>query len=82
MGITPERITKDRSIFGPILEAFVFSEIVKQTAWLDGTYALYHYRDKDQDEVDIVVENDRGELVGFEVKASATVNAGDFKGRR
>jgi len=82
LGLTPERITKDRTIFGSILEAFVFSEIVKQTAWLDGAYALYHYRDKDQDEVDIVVESDRGDLVGFEVKASATVNAGDFKGMR
>ena len=42
--------------------------------------ALYHYRDKDQGEVDLVVETGSGALVGIEVKASATVNAGDFKG--
>jgi predicted AAA+ superfamily ATPase len=82
LGITEERIAKDRSIFGPVLEAFVFSEIMKQIAWLDGTYTLHHYRDKDQDEVDVVVENDRGEVVGLEVKAAATVTAGDFKGLR
>ena len=82
LGITEDRIAKDRSIFGPVLEAFVFSEILKQTAWLDGTYTLHHYRDKDQDEVDVVVENDRGELVGLEVKAAATVVASDFKGLR
>lgn len=82
LGATAERIVKDRSIFGPVLETFVLSEIMKQIAWLDGTYAVHHYRDKDQDEVDIVVENDRGALVGLEVKAAATVNAGDFKGLR
>jgi hypothetical protein len=32
--------------------------------------------------VDIVVEDAAGALVGIEVKASATVNAGDFKGLR
>lgn len=82
LGTTAERIVKDRSIFGPLLETFVLSEIMKQIAWLDGTYAVHHYRDKDQDEVDIVVENDRGALVGLEVKAAATVSAGDFKGLR
>ena len=82
LGTTEERIAKDRSIFGPVLEAFVFSEIMKQTAWLDGTYTLHHYRDKDQDEVDVVVENDRGELVGLEIKAAATVTTGDFNGLR
>lgn len=82
LGATAERIVKDRSIFGPVLETFVLSEIMKQIAWLDGTYAVHHYRDKDQDEVDIVVENDRGALVGLEVKAGATVNTGDFKGLR
>ena len=42
----------------------------------------YHYRDKDQDEVDLVIETGISALVGIEVKASATVNAGDFKGLR
>jgi predicted AAA+ superfamily ATPase len=43
---------------------------------------INHYRDKDQDEVDLVIETGSGALVGIEVKASATVNAGDFKGLR
>ena len=41
-----------------------------------------HYRDKDHDEVDLVIETGDGALVGIEVKASATANAGDFKGLR
>jgi len=82
LGANVERIAKDRSIFGPLLETFVFSEVLKQASWFGESCALYHYRDKDQDEVDLVVETGSGALVGIEVKASATVNAGDFKGLR
>jgi uncharacterized protein len=81
-GVTAERIARERTLLGPLLETFVFTEVLKQTTWLDEQCSLSHYRDKDQDEVDIVVENETGELVGIEVKAAATVNAGDFKGLR
>ena len=43
---------------------------------------MYHYRDKDQDEADLVIETGSRALVGIEVKASATVSTGDFKGLR
>jgi predicted AAA+ superfamily ATPase len=55
---------------------------LKQVDWLAETCRLYHYRDKDQDEVDIIVEGEGGDVVGIEVKAAATVTAGDFKGLR
>jgi len=82
LGATDTRIAKDRSVLGPLLETFVFSEITKQVEWHDETCVLYFYRDKDQDEVDIIVESDSGPLIGIEVKAAATVNATDFKGLR
>ena len=49
---------------------------------MPGTGAKHHYRDKDQDEVDVVVENDRGALIGIEIKATATVVTADFRGLR
>lgn len=82
LGTRAERIAMDRSLFGQVLETFVFSEIMKQINWLTAAYTVHHYRDKDQDEVDLVVENQEGGVVGIEVKASATVNAGDFRGLR
>jgi predicted AAA+ superfamily ATPase len=82
LGLTAERIAKDRSAFGALLETFVFSEVVKQTAWCEEGYTLHHYRDKDQDEVDIILEDERGAKLGIEVKASATVYASDFRGIR
>jgi uncharacterized protein len=82
LGLSVDRIAKNRTTLGPLLEAFVFSEVLKQIGWLEGTYTLSHYRDKDQDEVDMIVENDALNVVGIEVKAGATVTASDFKGLR
>jgi len=40
---------------------------------------LYHFRDKDGAEVDVVLERG-GRVAGIEIKAAATVAAADFKG--
>ncbi len=76
LGASAERIAKDRSIFGPLLETFVFSELLKQASWFGESCALYHYRDKDRDEVGLVIETGNGALVGIEVKASADRECG------
>lgn len=81
-GLTVDRIARDRSLFGSLLETFVANEIIRLSTWSDVQLTFHHYRDKDQDEVDIVLEDESGEMVGLEVKASATVTAADFKGLR
>jgi len=82
VGATLEYVQKDRSVFGKILETFVFSEVLRQSGWLLEGHRLCHFRDKDRNEVDIVVEDVLGQIVGIEVKASATVRASDFNGLR
>ena len=79
-GITPDRLRKNRQPFGPLLETFVFGEILKLASWSEDRHALSHFRDKDRNEVDIAIEDGRGRIVGIEVKAAATVTAGDFSG--
>ncbi len=81
LSVDAQGLTNDGSMLGPLLETFVFQEIRRQASWLDERVALYHYRDKDKVEVDIVVE--RGNAVaGVEVKAGATVKGSDFNGLR
>ena len=63
-----------------MLESFVFAEVRRQSTWLEEPCTLSHYRDRDGFEVDIVVEDVTGGIVGIEVKASATVQGRDFKG--
>lgn len=81
-GLTAERLSSDREALGALLESFVFSEIAKLISWTDRQVTVHHYRDKDQHEVDLVLEREDGAIVGIEVKASATVTERDFGGLR
>ena len=81
-GVSPDHLRRDRTAFGPLLETFVFAELRKLASWDDGRCGLYHFRDKDRREVDLVIEDRQGRIVGVEVKASATVKPGDFTGLR
>ena len=68
--------------FGPLLEGFVLMELARQLTWSRQRAELFHYRTKDKVEVDAVLENRQGGVVGIEVKASSTVSPGDFRGLR
>jgi predicted AAA+ superfamily ATPase len=81
-GLTFDRLKADRGTFGALLESFVFSEVMKLMTASDLRLTPYHFRDRETREVDIVLERDDGMVVGIEVKASATVKAGDFSGLR
>jgi uncharacterized protein len=68
-----------RERMGHLLESFVVQQIHAQAAWTDQDLRFWHYRDKDQVEVDLVIT--RGEKVwGIEIKASRSVNAKDGRG--
>ena len=63
-----------------MLETFVYQELRKLASWHSHHHDFFHLRDKDQVEVDIVIERGAGQLAGIEVKAAATVSAADFRG--
>ncbi|MGH3770461.1 MAG: DUF4143 domain-containing protein [Pseudonocardiaceae bacterium] len=67
---------------GSLLENFVLGELARQLTWSSTSARLYHYRDRDQYEVDGVLEDNTGQIVGIEVKAAETVRADDFRGLR
>lgn len=79
-GITEERLATDTYRLGPLLENFVVMELVKQVAWSRRRPHLFHFRTQTGQEVDILLEDSVGHVVGLEVKASATVTAEDFEG--
>ena len=79
-GITHQSLDRDPMFFGHLLETFVVSELRKQIGWSDSRVNLYHYRTTTGREVDVVLENAAGRLVGLEVKASFTVGRKDFSG--
>lgn len=70
-----------RDRFGALLETFVVQQLIAQAGWTAPELEFWHYRDKDQVEVDLVIT--RGsEVWGVEVKAAASITPADGQGLR
>ena len=78
----PETLKADRKLLGQLLETFVLQELKRQSSWDQTPTKFFHFRHKDNAEIDIVVERNARDLVGVEVKAAATVKDSDFRGLR
>lgn len=75
-------LRKEQGLPGDLVESFVHAELTKHLTWSSQSAKLMHYRTTTGMEVDFVLENRRGELIGLEVKAAATISNSDFKGLR
>ena len=79
LGVGEERVSQDGVQKGPLLENFVAMELRKQIAWSAVRPQMHHFRTHTGAEIDLVLEDARGRLVGIEIKSSSSVNASDFK---
>lgn len=77
--LTAADLVGNRDLLGHLLESFVVQQLIALAAWTDPDLEFWHYRDKDQVEVDLVMT--RGARTwGFEVKAGSSPSAGDGRG--
>ncbi|MFE2444010.1 ATP-binding protein [Streptomyces melanosporofaciens] len=76
------RLAEPDGAAGAMLENFVVMELARQLTWSEQQGRLFHYRTKDKVEVDAVIETPRGDVIGIEVKAGATVRTEDLSGLR
>ena len=74
-------ITAD-AVVGGLLENFVLGELGRQLTWSETDARLFHYRDRDDNEVDAILEDTTGRIIGIEVKAAETVRVDDFRALR
>lgn len=74
-------VLDNRTQFGHLLESFAVQQLIAQAGWTAPELVFSHYRDKDQVEVDLVMERGR-DVWGVEVKAAATVTPSDGAGLR
>lgn len=82
MQLNQAQIEQQPAVFGQVLESFVYGELRKQASWRSESLEFHYYRDKDQYEVDMVLEDSSGRFVGIEVKAAASIAESDFRGLR
>ncbi|MGH8676272.1 MAG: ATP-binding protein [Burkholderiales bacterium] len=82
LGTDAAALHEDRAALGPMLESFVLQELRRQASWRPVPLDFFHFRDRDDFEVDIVLEQGHAAVAGVEVKAAATVTQGDLRGLR
>lgn len=82
VGTDSHSVLRPGAPFGSLMEGFAAMEIARQLEWSRTPVELSHYRTKDGVEVDLVLEDRRGRVVGIEVKAATTVRDEDFRGLR
>lgn len=80
LGLDHERLLDKPLSFGPVLENFVGQELCKQITWSQTRPRLFYFRTAGGHEVDFVLEDRAGRIVGIEVKASSTVGQDDWSG--
>lgn len=64
---------------GAIIETFVISELRRQLGWSQQTPGLFHYRDRDGAEVDLILETADGLIAAIEIKSAATLRGKDTR---
>ena len=79
LGLDLESVRPLTPDWGKLVETFVVNEVKKIATWSARPANLYYYRTYSKEEVDLVVESDRREVVGIEVKATKKLKSSDFK---
>jgi predicted AAA+ superfamily ATPase len=82
IGANETRVERDGPVAGMLLETFVAMELLRQAEWQHEPVRLFHYRDRDGGEIDVILERRDGTAIGVEVKAAASVGSSDFRGLR
>ena len=65
---------------GGLFEAFVAGELRRQLVWSETDAKLFHFRDRNRLEVDLIVEAADRRVAGLEMKAAGTVDEKAFRG--
>jgi predicted AAA+ superfamily ATPase len=81
LDLDADALWHDRPMLGQLVETFVLQELRRQASWHHDDVRFFHFRDRDDAEVDIIIERGTA-VVGVEVKAGATVTDADFRGIR
>jgi len=82
LGFDAPSLYADREALGQLLGTFVCQELRRLASGSEYDIRFHHFRDRDQSEVDIVLQRDGRRVAGVEVKASATISDRDFRGLR
>lgn len=79
LGVNATRL-ENTPLSGALIENFVIMELKKQISWSETMPSMLYYRTQAGQEVDIVLEDAAGRVVGVEIKSAKSVDGQDFRG--
>ncbi len=82
IGASGERFVRDLDLGGRLMETFVATELQRIIDLAPAAPSLFHFRDRNGREVDLVVEARDGRVAAIEVKSAASLSERDFRGLR
>lgn len=82
LGLSAQQVASAPGLPGALLETFVHAELHKLRGWADTQCELMHYRTATGMEVDFILQDRQGRVVGVEVKSATQARADDFRGLR
>ncbi len=80
--VDPALVMQNTDAFGRLLETFVATELIRVLGWSATSAQLFHWRENDRYEVDLVIERRDGALIGIEVKAARSATEAHTAGLR
>lgn len=82
LGADRDALETNPILYGHVLENFVICELRKQAPWNRRQVQFFHYRRHTGKEVDLLLEEPGGRIVGIEIKAGRTLAGSDLEGLR
>ncbi len=80
--VDPIQLMKNTNAFGRLLETFVATELIRALGWSSTSAQVFHWREDNRHEVDIVIERRDGSLIGIEIKAARSATESHTAGLR
>ncbi|MCY4357486.1 MAG: DUF4143 domain-containing protein [Gammaproteobacteria bacterium] len=80
LGIRKEEQLLTSQFFGGLLENLFMIDLCKNSVFSDNEVEIYHFRDNQKREVDVVLEEPGGKISGIEIKAAKSIMKSDFSG--
>ena len=74
-----EEVRFDGDLNGKLVETFVYNQLTAILGAQREVYNLFHYRDRAGREVDFLVQNQAGDVLGMEVKAGSAIEKSMFR---
>jgi uncharacterized protein len=80
LGVSEDRLNRPQEpLAGPLFETFVVNEFAKQQTWSAERVRLFHWRDRDNREVDLILESTDGRVCAVEVKCAVDAGSEDAR---